>query len=284
MDLSLLKKKLDGLQQKSSPKEKTDYSKIYWSPKVGKQQIRIVPSAFNKANPFTELKIYYGITNKVMISPLNFGEKDPIALFAAKLRGEYNKENFVLAKKLDPKVRIFVPVIVRGEEDMGVRLWQFGKQVYEELLSLAMDEEIGDYTDIVNGRDITVETVGPESTGTKYNKSSVRVKLKTSPLSESKTQVETWLSEQPNPTDSFKKYTFEEMKSALEKWLTPSDEAEEGDIIDEANDGFEDETSSNGLPWEEEPVAASKANYSLNTSKIKQSKGDQFNALFEDED
>ena len=29
MDLSLLKKKLDGLQQKSSPKEKTDYSKIY---------------------------------------------------------------------------------------------------------------------------------------------------------------------------------------------------------------------------------------------------------------
>jgi hypothetical protein len=92
MDLSLLKQKLDGLQQKSSPKEKTDYSKIYWSPKVGKQQIRIVPSAFNKSNPFMELKIYYGITNKVMISPINFGEKDPIALFAAKLRGEYSKE------------------------------------------------------------------------------------------------------------------------------------------------------------------------------------------------
>ena len=129
MDLSLLKKKLDGLQQKPSSKEKTDYTKIYWSPKMGKQQIRIVPSAFNQSNPFTELKIYYGITNKVMISPLNFGEKDPIALFAAKLRAEYNKENFLLAKKLDPKVRIFVPVIVRGEEEMGIRLCQFGKQV-----------------------------------------------------------------------------------------------------------------------------------------------------------
>jgi hypothetical protein len=282
MDLSLLKKKLDGLQQKSSPKEKTDYSKIYWSPKVGKQQIRIVPSAFNQANPFTELKIYYGITNKVMISPLNFGEKDPIALFATKLRGEYNKENFVLAKKLDPKVRIFAPVIVRGEEDLGVRLWQFGKQVYEELISLAVDEEIGDYTDIVNGRDITVDTVGPESTGTPYNKSSVRVKLKTSPLSESKTQVESWLKEQPNPSDSFKKYTFEEMKSALEKWLSPGDEAEEGDIIDEKNDEFEDETTSNGLPWDEERFAQPKkqTNYNLNTSKAKQSKGDQFDSLF----
>jgi hypothetical protein len=284
MDLSLLKSKLDGLQQKSSPKEKTDYSKIYWSPKVGKQQIRIVPSAFNQANPFTELKIYYGITNKVMISPTNFGEKDPIALFAAKLRGEYSKENYLLAKKLDPKVRIFAPVIVRGEEDMGVRLWQFGKSVYEELLSLATDEEIGDYTDMVNGRDITVETVGPESTGTPYNKSSVRVKLKTSPLSENKAQVESWLAEQPNPTDSFKKYSFDEMKSALEKWLSPGDAAEEGDIIDGTNDSFEDETPVSKLPWDEERLAEPKkpTNYSLNTSKVKQSKGDQFDSLFGD--
>jgi len=28
MDLSLLKKKLDGLQQKTSPKEKTDYGHL----------------------------------------------------------------------------------------------------------------------------------------------------------------------------------------------------------------------------------------------------------------
>ena len=278
MDLSLLKKKLDGLQQKPSSKEKTDYTKIYWSPKIGKQQIRIVPSAFNQSNPFTELKIYYGITNKVMISPLNFGEKDPIALFAAKLRAEYNKENFLLAKKLDPKVRIFVPVIVRGEEEMGVRLWQFGKQVYEELLSLATDEEIGDYTDIVNGRDITVETVGPESTGTKYNKSSVRVKLKTTPLSENTQQVEKWLSEQPDPVAAFKRYSFEEIKSALEKWLTPEDAAEEGDIVDEGSEDFDTEPSQE-LPWENPKTT--KPSYALNTSKVKQTKENQFDSLFD---
>ena len=277
MDLSLLKKKLDGLQQKPSTKEKTDYTKIYWSPKVGKQQIRIVPSAFTKSNPFTELKIYYGITNKVMLSPVNFGEKDPIALFASKLREDYNKENFVLAKKLDPKVRVFVPVIVRGEEELGVRLWQFGKQVYEELLNLAIDDEIGDYTDIVNGRDLTVETVGPESTGTPYNKSSVRVKLKTSPLSENKSQVEKWLEEQPNPTDSFKRYTFEEMKSALEKWLTPEDSAEDEEVINDVSEGS---TSESSLPWDESPVAKKTPNYALNTSKVKQSKNDQFENLF----
>ena len=62
-----------------------------------------------------------------MISPTSFGEKDPIAEFARQLRQSNDKENWRLAKQLDPKMRVFVPVIIRGEEDKGVRLWQFGK-------------------------------------------------------------------------------------------------------------------------------------------------------------
>jgi len=265
----MLKQKLDTLQSKPKGGQKTDYSTIFWRPTVGKQQIRIVPSAYNASNPFTELKFYYGITNKVMISPTNFGEKDPIALFAQKLReGEYNKENYVLAKKLDAKNRTFVPVVVRGEEDKGVRLWQFGKTVYEELLALAVDEEIGDYTDIVNGRDLTVETVGPESTGTPYNKSSVRVRLKTTPLSEDASLVEKWTNEQPNPTDGlFKRYSFDEMKSALEKWLSPEDDSEA-------------DVSSDVAPAQSSPST----NFSLDTNKAKQSKVDQFDSLFDSKD
>lgn len=264
MDLSKLKQKLDTLQSKPQGGQKTDYSLIYWKPTIGKQQIRIVPSAYDVSNPFTELKFYYGITNKVMISPQNFGDKDPIALFAGKLReGEYNKENYVLAKKLDAKNRVFVPVVVRGEEDKGVRLWQFGKLVYEELLALAVDDEIGDYTDIVNGRDLTVETVGPEATGTPYNKSSVRVRLKTSPLSEDAALVEKWTNEQPNPKgDLFKRYSFEDMKSALEQWLSPEEDDSE-EVVP--------------APIETQPSS----NFSLDTSKAKQSKVDQFDSLFD---
>ena len=267
MDLNALKQKLNDLQSKPTKGQKTDYTTIFWRPTVGKQQIRIVPSAFNSSNPFTELKFYYGITNKVMISPLNFGDKDPIALFANKLReGEYNKENYVLAKKLDAKNRVFVPVLVRGEEDKGVRLWQFGKTVYEELLALAVDDEIGDYTDIVNGRDLTVETVGPESTGTPYNKSSVRVRLKTSPLSEDSSLVEKWTSEQPNPKgDLFKRYSFDDMKSALEKYLSPEEEE-----MSQSTDGLVTTNSSN--------------NFTLDTTKVKQNKADAFDTMFDDKD
>ncbi|MDC6465002.1 hypothetical protein PQZ39_01070 [bacterium] len=276
MDLSVLKQRLDTLQSKPAATQKTDYTTIFWRPTVGKQQIRIVPSAYNSSNPFSELKFYYGITNKVMISPLNFDEPDPIAQFAAKLReGDYDKENYVLAKKLDAKNRIFVPVIVRGEEDKGVRLWQFGKLIYEDFLSMAMDDEIGDFTDIVNGRDFTLETVGPESTGTQYNKTSVRPRMKTSPLSDDATQVETWTSEQPNPTEVFKRWTYDEMKDALGKWLQPEEDENEGDIISEPASNFDNDRKD--LPWEENGGGS---NFSLDTSNAKEKKSDSFDKLF----
>lgn len=276
MDLNAIKQRLDNLQSKAAPQQKTDYTTIFWRPSIGKQQVRIVPSAFDSSSPFTELKFYYGITNKVMISPLNFGEKDPIAEFAQKLRqGEYDKENYVLAKKLDAKNRIFIPVIVRGEEDKGVRLWQFGKLIYEDLLSMAMDDEIGDYTDIVNGRDFTLETVGPESTGTNYNKTSVRPRMKTSPLSEDSSQVETWLETQPNPKEVFKRFTFDEMKDALVKWLSPEDN-NDGDSFPTTS--TTDTTDRKDLPWEKEE---STPNFSLDTSKVKENKKDQFDSIFD---
>ena len=86
----------------------------------------------------------------------NFGEKDPVQEFASKLYKEDDKASKDMAKKLFPKMRIFAPVLVRGEEEKGVRLWEFGKQVYQELLSMAEDEDIGDFTDLLEGRDMLV--------------------------------------------------------------------------------------------------------------------------------
>ena len=268
MDLNAIKNKLQNMQQK--PGKKIDYDKIFWKPPVGKSQIRIVPSKFDKTNPFKELFFHYGITNKVMISPTSFGEKDPIAEFARQLRKSTNKEDWQLAKKLDPKMRVFVPIIVRGEEDKGIRFWQFGKSTYMEFLGMADDDDIGDFTDVVEGRDFTVDTVGPEVTGTIYNKSSLRPRTKVTPLSEDSSQVENWLEDQPDPSSLFKKWTFEEMKDALEKWLTPEDDNEEhvyeeGQVIDE------------------EKSEESKSNYTLNLAK-KVSKTDKFDSLFTGED
>jgi len=242
MNLDLIKQRLDGFKNKPKKDnyEKIDYTRIYFTPKAGKQVIRVVPSKHNPENPFMEVWIHYGIHHKMMISPKTWGEKDPIIEFAKELRKTNDKENWQLSKKIEPKMRVFVPVVVRGEEDKGVRLWNIGKEMYLEFLSLADDEDIGDFTDVNDGRDITVDTVGPEITGTKYNKSSIRVKPKTTALASTKEEIEKYLNEQPNPLDGklFKKYSFDEMKDALQKWLTP--EAEENATVASAEDEAEE--------------------------------------------
>jgi hypothetical protein len=270
MNLDAIKKKLESMQKTSNGGSNNNSSNVKrFKPTVGKQTVRVVPFKYNKEYPFTEMKFYYGIgSRKVIASPLNWGEKDPIAEFAKQLRGTNDKENWRLAKKLDPKVRIFAPVIVRGEESEGVQLWEFGKEIYEAFLQMAADEEVGDFSDVASGRDIKLTTVGPESTGTKYNKTTIAPSMKTSELSKDSKLIETWLEEQENPLDMYKLLPFDTIKQALQEWLTPEEDEEEvvAEIEDEAK---------------EEP----KSNYSLSTKPAaKKSKAEAFDDLFEDDD
>jgi hypothetical protein len=226
MDLSAIKSKLSSLQNQKSGGQKRDMSLILWKPTVGKHSVRIVPAMWDRSNPFKELLVHYGIGNRTMISLVNFGEKDPIVEFAKQLATAGDKENWVMSKKLEPKMRVFAPVIVRGEEEKGVRLWEFGKQIYMELLAIAEDEDVGDYTDPVEGRDLTIETTDPATNGTGFNQSKVRVRTKITALSADSTQVQAWLTTQPDPTTLFKKYAYDEMKSSLLEWLNPGEETE----------------------------------------------------------
>lgn len=257
MDISLIKSRLSALQNPRGGQKK-DLSQTIWRPSVGKHSVRIVPSSFNKSNPFKEVYMHYGINNRTMMALTNFGEKDPIVEFAQELRKSSERDNWQMAKKLEPKMRVFAPVIVRGEEDKGVRLWEFGKQVYMDLLSIAEDEDVGDYSDPVSGRDITVETAGKETTGLMFNTSTIRVRTKSTPLSDDAQKVKTWLENQPDPLAQFKRYSYEEMKEALLKHLNPEEELkEQADSV---------ETKSNEeTPWEKN--SPPKGQYTLNTSK-----------------
>ena len=268
MDLNAIKQKLDSLNKQSNYK-KGSGKNLFWKPSVGKQVVRVVPNKYNKDFPFTEMMFYYGIGQRVMASPQNWNEKDPIQEFTKQLRTTNDKENWRLAKKLDAKTRIFAPVVVRGEESEGVKLWQFGKEVYQEFLNMAADEEIGDYTDIAQGRDIKLTTVGPEVTGTPYNKTSIGPSLKTSPISKDKDEVNKFLEDQPDPMKIFKRYTFDEVKAALQEFLSPEDQESEGDIIKEPAVAFDGDTKG--------------GNYSLDTN-AKKSKSEQFDDLFDNKE
>ena len=274
MNIDAIKQRLNTLQSTNTPgkKEKIDYTKVYWKPKQeGKYQIRIVPSKLNPQNPFQEVFVHYGFSKFPIYALTNWGEKDPIVEFAKQLRTTNDRENWVLAKKLDPKMRIFAPVIVRGEEEKGVRLWEFGKEIYMQLLGIAEDEDYGDYTDINEGRDLTVDVVKGDIGGRQGLKSSIRVKPKTSALSSDASLIQKFLKEQPSLLEIQRKTEFDALKEILQNWLSPEDAND--DIVDED----EDET-----PVEPTPVKA----YALKTPLApKASKADKFDSLFdEDED
>ncbi len=223
MDLDQIKNRLERLNNPGGGK-KGDFKANFWRPPVGeKSQIRIVPYKYNKSFPFSELYFYFGIGKPRMIALTNFEESDPIMEFASQLRKTGEKDNVELAKKLFPKLRIFAPVVVRGEEDKGVRFYEFGKMVYQELLGVMSDEDYGDITDISKGRDVNVEVIPAKETGKMFNTTTVRVKPNQTPLSDNAKIVESLLDDQKDLVSLFKKYTFDEMKDELQGWLKPAD-------------------------------------------------------------
>lgn len=228
VDLSKLKNRLSSLTSKNNQ------TQLLWKPKAGEQVIRIVPYKYQPDNPFIELKFHYGIggkdsggnqVNKTYLSPDTFHRPDPIVEFSNRLKKNGSKEDWRRGKDMEPKMRTFVPVIVRGEEELGVRFWGFGKQVYQDILSFMADPDYGDITDLLNGKDVTVIFTTAEKSGKNFPETTIRVKPKSTPAVDptNSTLVEA-LKNQVNILDLFPEPTYEELKNAMNAWLNPGDE------------------------------------------------------------
>ena len=161
-----------------------------------------------------------------MLSTVSFGTADPGVEFAAKHTKTGDKNEWLLGRKIEPKMRTYVPVIVRGKEAEGVKFWGFGKTIYTELLSIVSDPDYGDITDLMNGRDIDVEFIPAEGGG--YPKTTIRVKPNTTPATEDKGIAEKIMN-QPVITDIFPEPTYEELETALKEWMNPDDDSADVD-------------------------------------------------------
>ena len=220
MDLDAIKSRLNQLQNTQT--------NAFWKPQPGKSQIRIVPYKFDKNNPFSELFFHYSLVpNKTVLSPLSYGRPDPVQQFADKLKSTGNKDEWIQGKRIEPKMRTFVPVVVRGEESEGVKFWGFGKTVYQELLGIIADPDYGDISDATTGRDIVVERQTPAEAGNQYGKTTIRVKPNVTALSDDSNLLQRLLDEQPDIKELYNEPTFDELKNHLSNFLNPSDSTEE---------------------------------------------------------
>tara|TARA_B100000900_G_scaffold413235_1_gene436790 strand:- start:2002 stop:2766 length:765 start_codon:yes stop_codon:yes gene_type:complete len=252
IDLDAIRNRLNRLQNKV---QKTDN---LWKPKPGKQQIRMLPYNHNESNPFIELFFHYDFGGKNILSPKSFGEADPIIQFADQLRDTGNRDDWNLSKKLFPKMRTYVPVIVRGEESEGVKFWGFGKTVYQELLAFFADPDYGDLTDFTNGRDITVEFKTAKELGKNYPETYIRVKPNQTVATDDSKVIELIKDQIELPT-LFKKYSYSELETLLKNWL------ETGKVADDSVE-------------ETQPTVETTSNTTSTVSSVKDSFEDLFNS------
>ena len=260
MDINAIKSKLTQLQSTTSTKDN------FWKPEPGTQVVRVVPYKHNKDNPFIELFFHYNLgNNKTYLSPLSFGRPDPVAEFADKLKSTGNKDEWIQGKRLEPKMRTFAPVVVRGKEAEGVKFWGFGKTVYQELLSVIADPDYGDITDPMSGRDIGIERQTPAEAGNQYGKTTVRVKPNQTAITEDAELLKSIFDNQANLTELYTEPTYDELKEALQNYLNPSD------------DVTETTTTSNGVTASTTPTT----NVGTTTdTKTKADVSDAFDELF----
>ena len=228
MDLNAIKNRLNQLQTTN-----TRTSNL-WKPQPGTQVVRIVPYKFNKDNPFIELYFHYDLGGKNYLSPISFGRPDPIEEFAQKLKSTGSKDDYRLGKKIEAKMRTFAPIVVRGEENEGVRFWGFGKTVYQELLSIIADPDYGDITDPVSGRDVAVEFKTAEETGKSFPSTSIRVKPNQTPITEDASVLESLKESQKNITEIYQESSYEDLTQALNDYLNgeSTEESKEGEVED----------------------------------------------------
>ena len=231
------KAKLDALRNKFTSKQTqptNSTQKALFRPKMDEPQIvRIVPD--KDGDFFKELMFYYntGIKGErgydiSILSPESYGELDRIKVVAEGLENDDTEENRKipqelknsLLKKLKRTTKYTISVVVRGQEDQGVKYWSASETAFKNLLDNI--EKNGHLIyDPENGCDIKIwnslDTSNPERKYTKTN----FLFGKTSPLSEFDELRDSLRNNQPDLLSQYTKHTDQEIQEILTKIVSP---------------------------------------------------------------
>ena len=222
---------LDKMREKlSTLRGDGNSNDTFWRPEDGDQDIRIVPT--NDGDPLKEMFFHYNVGEHrggIMCPKRNFGENCPICEFASSLWREgvdkNDEESKKLAKSLFVRQRYFSPVVVRGREEEGIKVYGYGKTAYELLLGYILDPEYGDVTDIQEGTDITLTYTKPTKPGA-YPQTSLKMRRNTSSLLEDKDAIPALLDRMPDFESLFERLSPEQVNAILDEQLSSNKSAE----------------------------------------------------------
>lgn len=227
INMELMRKKLAILRGEAKPESETS---IWFKPQEGETNIRIVPSP--DGDPLKEMFFHYNVGEHkggVLCPKKNFGERCPICDFASQLWRDGTENNDEetknLAKSLFVRTRYLSPIVVRGQENEGVKIYAYGKKAYEMLLGYILDPDYGDISDPAEGTDIKLTYTKPTKKGA-FPQTTLKMDRYTSKLAESQNEIVSIMNTMPDLDNIYKRYTSEEVDAILDEQMGSSASAE----------------------------------------------------------
>lgn len=236
-NIDQIKKKISELSGPKTSKGKSDdRQKLQWfKPGLGQHSVRFLPYKHADNNqPFAEIAYYDNsmLTERRVVAPKQFDLPDPIFDALTELKVDTSKEAWMIWKNLTTKPRYYAPVLVRGEEEKGVQIWELSPTLVNKIYNvLALpDYEDEDLFDPQNGFDFLVSVSPTDKT---FNGSPVKSiefapRRKSSRLSESDSDIQKLLASVPNLHAYFKAVSPSEetLTNMLENFLAGNDSKE----------------------------------------------------------
>lgn len=213
-------------------------------------KVRIVGFQDNDGNPFKELQFYYFIEGKSFLAPSQFGKPDPAKELANALWKDVNETknqvSWNLVKDMKPTTRMFLPIVVRGKEDEGVKLWAFSESIYDNIVSIILDPDYDDLCDHLLGHDIKIKLEKPDpkrkyATTKILGASPKQTKLGTA------AQIKQWTESVPDLDSFYQQKSEDEIEKMISDWLATKGQGET------KSDGEGTEHNKAALEAKEEP-------------------------------
>lgn len=223
VDLDAIRKRVKELQN-----GRKNSNVQLWKPKEpGEYVVRGLPWPSNvvqDCQPFIEKWFYYIGDNFGVLTPSQFGKPDPIKEFIDSLYASGKPEDREIAKKLKPKMQVYLPIVVKKGKDADtnkVIVWSINKFLYQKMLAWFLDEDVGDYLDPEGGFDIKVTFTdnGKKFNGRTVLNSDVELARKPTKLAPTGEEMKKLLEAIPNIEDMNELKSYQELEKMLQKWL-----------------------------------------------------------------
>ena len=224
LDKEKMRRKLQELENQENKTGSRKSTGNFWSPSAGDHTIRIVDGP--DGDPFFSFHLHYNLGDQyrggVLCPKHEFGEKCPVCEYGTELWRSGEEYARQMAKKYFASQRFFSAILIRGEEEEGIKWWGYSKTVYKDLLGLTLNPEYDDIVDLEKGTDLNITYVPGDRKANTFAKTTIVPSRRDSPLLDDPEKVQALMDSLPKLETLMKRKTPDELAAILGSHLDPT--------------------------------------------------------------